>query len=103
MNRTDSIVSSRFFSDSVPFSYGTLGFLTAVDLDIIPFKPYIKLNYVPVYSLDDIVNEFTRVTNDPKVDSVEGIMYSKDKAVIMNGEYIPSILFLVSSSLRMRR
>ena len=39
---------------SIPFSYGTLGFLTAVDLDIIPFKPYIKLTYEPVYSLDEV-------------------------------------------------
>ena len=28
---------------ALPFSYGTLGFLTAVDIDIIPYKPYIKL------------------------------------------------------------
>jgi delta24-sterol reductase len=27
---------------AIPFSYGTLGFLTAVDIDIIPYKPYIK-------------------------------------------------------------
>ena len=30
-----------------------------------------------VFSLDGVVNEFTRATNDPDVDSVEGIMYSK--------------------------
>ena len=27
---------------AVPFSYGTLGFLVSVDIDIIPYKPYIK-------------------------------------------------------------
>ena len=27
---------------AIPFSYGTCGFLTAVDIDIIPYKPYIK-------------------------------------------------------------
>jgi hypothetical protein len=27
---------------AVPFSYGTLGFLMSVDIDIIPYKPYIK-------------------------------------------------------------
>ena len=73
---------------ALPFSYGTLGFLTAVDIDIIPYKPYIKLTYEPVYSLDDVVDEFTRVTNDPKVDSVEGIMYSLNEGVIMNGEFV---------------
>ena len=59
----------------IPFSYGTLGFLTAVDIDIIPYKPYIELTYHSVQSLDEVVNKFTEVTNDPEVDSVEGIMY----------------------------
>ena len=27
---------------ATPFSYGTLGFLMSVDIDIIPYKPYIK-------------------------------------------------------------
>ena len=39
-------------------------------------------------SLFKIVDEFTRVTNDPKVDSVEGIMYTRESAVIMNGEFV---------------
>lgn len=73
---------------ALPFCYGTLGFLTAVELDIIPYKPYIKLTYVPLHSLDEVVDEFTRITNDPKVDSVEGIMYSLDTAVIMNGVFV---------------
>ena len=91
---------------TIPFSYGTLGFLTAIDLDIIPFKPYLKLTYQPVFSLDEVtrkfycantefnstfslqvVDEFTRVTNDPKVDSVEGIMYDLNTGVIMSGEF----------------
>jgi delta24-sterol reductase len=27
---------------AIPFSYGTLGFLVSVDIDIIPYKPFIK-------------------------------------------------------------
>merc|ERR1712079_882409 len=30
---------------AIPFSYGTFGFLTAVDIDIIPYKPYLKHSY----------------------------------------------------------
>lgn len=73
---------------ATPFSYGTLGFLTAVELDIIPYKPYLRLTYQPVYSLDEVVNEFTRATNDPKVESVEGIMYSLHDGVIMSGVFV---------------
>jgi hypothetical protein len=35
-----------------------------------------RLNYYPVKTLDEVVDVFTRETNDPAVDSVEGIMYS---------------------------
>ena len=35
---------------NIPFSYGTFGFLTSVELDIIPFKPYMKLQYTNVNS-----------------------------------------------------
>ena len=57
---------------AIPFSYGTLGFLTCIDIDIIPYKPYIQLTYHNAKSLDEVVEKFTEVTNDPDVDSVEG-------------------------------
>jgi len=76
---------------AVPFSYGTLGFLTAVDIDIIPYKPFIKLTYQPVFSLDAVVDEFTKATNDPRVDSVEGIMYTRDSGVIMEGVFVDEV------------
>lgn len=83
---TDKDNDPEYFC-AIPFSYGTLGFLTAVDLDIIPYKPYIKLSYEPVYSLDEVVAEFTRVTNDSNVESVEGIMFNLNEGVIMNGVF----------------
>ena len=43
---------------AIPWSYGTLGFLTYVDLMIIPFKPYIRLVYEPTYSLDETMEVF---------------------------------------------
>ncbi|TRY78727.1 hypothetical protein TCAL_09304 [Tigriopus californicus] len=72
---------------AIPFSYGTLGFLTAVDLDIIPFKKYIKLTYIPVEGLDNVVEVLEKETRDPANDSVEGILYSLNEAVIMTGVF----------------
>lgn len=51
---------------AIPWSYGTLGFLTAVDLMIIPYKPYIKLVYEPTYSLDETMAVFARETKKDK-------------------------------------
>ncbi len=47
---------------AIPFSYGTLGFLTAVEIDIIPYKPFIELQYFPVHSLKEAVEVFKRET-----------------------------------------
>ena len=59
---------------AVPWSYGTLGFLTCVEIEIVPCKRYIKLEYYPTYSLDatvQVYESFTYtgcfITNPPKV------------------------------------
>ena len=40
---------------AIPWSYGTLGFLVSVEIDIIPCKRYIKLDYYPTYSIDTMI------------------------------------------------
>jgi Delta24-sterol reductase len=75
---------------AIPFSYGTLGFLTAVEIDIIPYKPYIRLAYHPVYSLEEAVAVFKRETEDPDNDSVEGLLFSRDEGVVMSGSFVDS-------------
>ena len=75
----------------LPFSYGTLGFLMSIDIDIIPYKPYVELTYHAVKSLEDVVAKFTEVTNDPEIDSVEGIMYSLNSGVIMSGKFVDKV------------
>jgi|LakMenE01Jun11ns_1017448.scaffolds.fasta_scaffold5345642_1 hypothetical protein len=47
-----------------------------------------RLNYIPVKTLDEVVDVFTRETNDPKVDSVEGIMYSLNEGSIDKNLFI---------------
>ena len=37
------------------------------------------------------MNKFTEVTNDPKVDSVEGHMYSLNTGVIMSGKFVDQV------------
>ena len=45
---------------------------------------FIRLNYYPVKTLDEVVDVFVRETNDPKVDSVEGIMYSLNEGLAIS-------------------
>jgi delta24-sterol reductase len=76
----------------IPWSHGTLGFLVAAELKIIPAKKYIRVHYQPVYSLDDMVEAFedaSRKTGEN--DFVEGLVYSSDTAVIMRGAFANDI------------
>ena len=40
---------------AIPWSYGTLGFLASVEIDIIPAKRFIQLNYKPTYSQTEMI------------------------------------------------
>lgn len=77
--------------EAMPLSYGTLGFLTAVDLEIVPFKPYVRLTYIPTKSEDDMIKVLTDLCDDEDREIVEGIIYSKDTAVLMKGHFVDSL------------
>ena len=71
---------------ALPWSHGTLGFLVAAELQIIPAKKYVKLTYFPLYSLDEIVNVFSNEARKKDNDFVEGLMYSENQCVVMTGQ-----------------
>jgi delta24-sterol reductase len=49
---------------------------------------YVKLNYHPVYSLDDAVKVFEEESmKKDENDFVEGLLFSADQAVIMTGNF----------------
>ncbi|XP_048511818.1 delta(24)-sterol reductase-like isoform X2 [Athalia rosae] len=71
---------------SIPWSYGTLGFLLSVKIQIIPALKYVKLEYEPVTSLKEACEVFQRQTFQKDDNQfVEGLMFSKEQGVIMTG------------------
>ncbi|XP_047443506.1 delta(24)-sterol reductase [Mugil cephalus] len=70
---------------AVPWSCGTLGFLVAAEIKIVPAKPWVKLHYKPVRGLENICKHFTEASENKQNTFVEGIQYSLDTAVIMTG------------------
>lgn len=75
----------------VPWSYGTLGFLTAVEIKIIPALRFVRLEYRPCHSQAQLLEEFSKATKDAEANQfVEGLSYSKDTAVVMVGSMTPS-------------
>lgn len=78
---------------SIPWSHGTIGFLIAIELYIIPAEKYVKLEYFPVNSLDEACTVFKREVFKSKENQfVEGLMYDKDRGVIMTGKFFCKIL-----------
>jgi len=76
---------------AVPWSYGTLGFLVAAEIEIIPCKRFIKLDYYPTYSLEETIKTFEREVNKRTCNEfVECLVYSKSKAVVMTGNFTDS-------------
>jgi delta24-sterol reductase len=76
----------------IPWSHGTLGFLVSAELKIIPAARYVKLHYQPVRGLQAIVDAFDRASRDTaRNDFVEAIVYDRDSAVVMRGQFSDTI------------
>ncbi|KAL4656040.1 delta(24)-sterol reductase-like [Arapaima gigas] len=70
---------------AVPWSCGTLGFLVAAEIRIIPARAWIKLTYEPVRGLQAICQRFAQESANKENQFVEGLQYSLNEAVIMTG------------------
>ena len=71
---------------AIPWSHGTLGFLTSVELSIQKAPKYVKLVYRPFYNLDEYCKEHTRLLHqNPPCDYLEGQVFGKNRAVIIEG------------------
>jgi delta24-sterol reductase len=73
---------------ALPWSHGTLGLLVAIELRIIPVKPYIHLTYTPVRSQAEYCRRLHELSIAPDApDFLEATVFSKEEAVIMQGEF----------------
>jgi delta24-sterol reductase len=73
---------------ALPWSYGALGFLTAVELRVIPAKPYVRVSYEPVQGLGAICARFTQLcTASAPPEFLEMLFFDLDRAVIVHGDF----------------
>ncbi|KAL3280089.1 hypothetical protein HHI36_017594 [Cryptolaemus montrouzieri] len=71
---------------AIPWSYGTLGILTAVELKLIPAKKYIQLTYQPFNSLEKMTENLEKIVLDKKNEFVEVLAFNRDQSVVMIGK-----------------
>lgn len=70
---------------SIPWSYGTLGILTAVEINIVPAKRYVQLKYKPFKTIESFCENFESSSANAKNEFVEGILFGKNEGVVMTG------------------
>ena len=65
-------------------AYGSLGVVTAAQIQLVRAAKYVALDYLPVISHEDAVETIQRVSGQ-NYDFIDGIMYAKDRGVIIAG------------------
>jgi delta24-sterol reductase len=73
---------------ALSFSYGAHGLLTAVELPVVPCKPYVKITYHPVRSLEEASAKFSALVCDERPSEfVDGLMFSRERGVLMEANF----------------
>ncbi len=73
---------------ALPWSHGTLGFLVALELKIIPIQSHIRLRYEPVRSQAEYCERIRELSmGEERPDFVEATIFSKEEAVVMWGDF----------------
>lgn len=70
-------------------SFGTFGVTTMLEVQLMPAKQYVELDCLPVASITTAITELEIATNERfRNDYVDGIVFSKDLAVVMTGQMV---------------
>lgn len=76
---------------ALPMSHGTHGFLVSVELEIVPIKKYMKLQYKPYYTRRELSQALAKYAgSEQQADYVEALAYNEGKGVLMLGELVDS-------------
>jgi len=73
---------------ALPWSHGSLGFLTALTIKCARVKPYVHVRYIPTSSRGELTEKLRELTEGegcPRF--VEATVFSEEKAVIQVGDY----------------
>jgi delta24-sterol reductase len=81
------IVATRFnqFKDiffAVPWSHGSLGILVSATIRLVRVKPYIKMLYIPCFSIEELNQRSLRLMEKDVPDFFEATLFSPTTAVI---------------------
>jgi delta24-sterol reductase len=79
---------------AIPWSYGSLGFLVAAEIKIVPAQEYVHITYIPFKNKEQFIRRFTEESLKPVDDAydfIEGLMFAEQDAVLMLGNFAASV------------
>lgn len=82
-------------------SFGTLGVITAAEVQLIPAKKYVQLTYLPVSSFEESVRVLREVSKQ-SYDYIDGILFGNDHGVIIVGTLTDEVVGKVERFTRAR-
>ena len=72
-------------------TFGTLGVLTLLQIQLIPAKGYVQLNYFPVNSVSHAIRRLENLSGDTSIDYLDGILFAANRGVVITGHLTDSI------------
>ncbi|KAL9087252.1 MAG: hypothetical protein Q9165_006746 [Trypethelium subeluteriae] len=82
--KASSVENSDLFHGAAG-AVGTMGVTTLAELNLVKAKKYVRTTYHPVHSVEEAIRMIEKSINDPMLDFVDGIVFSKDKAAVITG------------------
>lgn len=73
--------------DAAAGSFGTLGVVTLLEIELQPAARYVKLDFLKLDSTGEVVTEIEDATKDlVSNDYVDGVLFGQDKGIVMVGQ-----------------
>ncbi|EAS28318.3 FAD binding domain-containing protein [Coccidioides immitis RS] len=81
-------------------SFGTIGVTTLLEINLIETSKWVKVGYFPVQSVEEAISVLREKMRDENVDYVDGILFAKDRGVIVTGHMASAVDVERKSSVR---
>jgi FAD/FMN-containing dehydrogenase len=71
-------------------SFGTLGVLTMVEMQLLPLRKMVEVTYHPTFSSENAMGKLQYHISDQRNDYVDGVLFSKGSGVVVTGRLVES-------------
>lgn len=71
---------------------GSLGIITLLEIQLLPAKKYVKATYHPTRSIPEAIAKLEAEIQNPELDYVDGILFSKEHGVVITGSLTNEVI-----------